>query len=59
MRLVFVAVAALVVAWPSPRLAHADPGPPAFDVADPAIGRLDPALLSAIQNAAIAARPTA
>lgn len=55
MRLVFVAVAALVVIWPSPRLAHADPGPPPFDVADPAIGRLDPALLAAIQNAAVAA----
>ena len=55
MRLVFVAVAAFVVAWSSPRLAHADPGPPPFDVADPAIGRLDPALLNAIQSAAVAA----
>ena len=54
MRLVFVAVAALVV-WPSHQLAHADPGPPPFDVADPTIGRLDPAVLSAIQNAAVAA----
>lgn len=55
MRLVFVAVVALVVICPSPPLAHADPGPPPFDVADPAIGRLDPALLTAIQNAAVAA----
>jgi len=55
LRLVLVAVAALVVVWPSPRLAHADPGPAPFDVADPAIGRLDPALLSAVQNAAVAA----
>lgn len=55
MRLVFVAVAAFVVIWPSPRLAHADSSPSPFDVADPAIGRLDPALLSAIQSAAVAA----
>ena len=55
MRLVLVAVAALVVVWPGTRLAHADPGPTPFDVADPAIGHLDPALLSAVQNAAVAA----
>jgi hypothetical protein len=55
MRWVVVALAALVVVWPSPRLAHAEPGPTPFDVAYPAIGRLDPALLSAIQNAAVAA----
>ena len=55
MRLVLVAMAALVVVWPSAQLAHADSSPPPFDVSDPAIGRLDPALLSAIQNAAVAA----
>jgi zinc D-Ala-D-Ala carboxypeptidase len=51
--LVTVVAAVLAVVWPSPGLAHAEPGPPPFDVTDPAIGRLDPALLSAIESAAV------
>ena len=65
MRLVVLAASALAaLAAVSPSVAAADPGDGSlsggnaltpFDVADPAIGRLDPALLSAIQGAATAA----
>jgi D-alanyl-D-alanine carboxypeptidase len=55
MRSTVVAVATLVATWFGAGLAAADPGASAFDVADPAVGRLDPSLLSAIQNAAVAA----
>lgn len=64
MRIVLTAGALAVAAVLSASPAHADPAgqtappPPAltaFDVHDPAIGRLDPVLLTAVQNATAAA----
>jgi hypothetical protein len=62
MRAVLTASALAVAAVLSTPLSHADPAqapapPPltAFDVHDPAIGRLDPALLAAVQRATTAA----
>lgn len=64
MRFVLTVATMAVAAVLSAPLSHADPTgenaperPPltAFDVADPAIGRLDPTLLAAVQNATSAA----
>lgn len=55
MRLVVLAVAAAVVVVANPALAAADPGASPFDVADPSVGRLDPALRAALESAATAA----
>ncbi|MEU0498158.1 M15 family metallopeptidase [Mycobacterium sp. NPDC006124] len=55
MRAIVVAVAVLVALWCSPGLAGADPGTSPFDVSDPSIAGLEPALRSAVQNAATAA----
>ena len=55
MRAIVVAMTVLVTSWCGTGLAAADPGASAFDVADPAVGRLDPVLLSALQSAAVAA----
>jgi zinc D-Ala-D-Ala carboxypeptidase len=55
MRVIVVAVLLCVASWCGAGLAAADPGASAFDVADPAVGRLDPGLLSALQNATVAA----
>lgn len=64
MRFVLTVAAAAVAAVLSAPLSHADPSGAtapdspaltAFDVADPAIGRLDPTLLAAVQNATSAA----
>ncbi|QIV80713.1 M15 family metallopeptidase [Mycolicibacterium frederiksbergense] len=64
MRFVLTVATTAVAAVLSAPLSHADPtgetapdSPPltAFDVADPAIGRLDPTLLAAVQNATSAA----
>ncbi|GAB7067719.1 M15 family metallopeptidase [Mycobacterium hodleri] len=55
MRSIAVAVVVFVALGVSPGLAAADPGASVFDVADPAVGRLDPGLLSALQSAAVAA----
>jgi len=55
MRSTVVAMAFLLAVGASSGLAAAAPGASVFDVADPAVGRLDPGLLAAIQNAATAA----
>ncbi|KAA0117994.1 M15 family metallopeptidase [Mycolicibacterium sp. P9-22] len=60
MRFVLIMAAMAVAAVLSAPLSHAEPAPEprpltAFDVADPAIGRLDPTLLAAVQNATSAA----
>ncbi|WP_242456169.1 M15 family metallopeptidase [Mycolicibacterium sp. P1-18] len=46
---------ALLASWFGGGIAAANPGASVFDVADPSVGRLDPGLLSALQNAATAA----
>lgn len=60
MRFVLTVAASAVAAVLSAPVSHADPAGEtapltAFDVADPAIGRLDPTLLAAVQNATAAA----
>ena len=64
MRFVLIVAAMAVAAVLSAPLSHAEPAGEtaadsapltAFDVADPAIGRLDPTLLAAVQNATSAA----
>ncbi|MGU3500266.1 M15 family metallopeptidase [Mycobacterium sp. C31M] len=61
MRMVLTASALALVAALTAPVAHAEPAEQptqartAFDVADPEIGRLDPALLHALQNATTAA----
>ena len=55
-----LALASMLTLLGSTSTAHADASSP-FDVADPTVGRLDPALLSAVQRAtsAAASAPTA
>jgi len=55
MRAVIVATAVAIALGVSPGTASADPGASPFDLTDPSIGGLDPALRTAVQNAATAA----